>query len=332
MASLLASAAIDLQSSDSLTIVSALQLIMECSTRMFDLDDHREYEESPRRQRQEKMKNFPDGVLDRIVELLQSKYTFSVRIQASHAVFNMSASREVRAYMSGIGAIPLLVSCLLPHLPVGTKFNHTGDDNNNKSNNISDNSTNNNTSLSPSSPTLPTSQRSLNTTLSKSEQQELLSKNALGALANFAVMLANKRLIVDSGALAPIVDTLEHTQKDNARQHACRCLFALSSDNQNKHVIRASIVVAGAIRPLVQCLRHASSHVQWHAAGALANLSLDSSSKVKIVAHGGLEAMVELAISSRSDKVKRQIARGIFALTCKTEVRERLVKCGGVVS
>ena len=50
------------------------------------------------------------------------------------------------------------------------------------------------------------------------------------------------------------------------------------------------------------------------------------------MAHGGLEAMCELASTSRSDKVHRQVARGIFALTCRSEVRVRLVKCGGLTS
>ena len=315
MSALLASACIDLNSTDSSTVVSALQLIMECSTRMFDLEDHREYEGSLQRTRR-KSKQFPEGVLDRIVELLQCDQ-LSVRVQASHAVFNMSASREVRNHMTKVGVLPHLVSCLMPHIAL---FGQTGSPAYNGTNATSLNTPSSTTSFSTE------------TTLSKHEQQELLSKNALGALANFAVNSVNKNLIVDHGALAPIVDTLERTQKDNARQHACRCLFALASDNENKHAIRAAIVAAGALRPLIQCLRHDSSHVQWHAAGALANLSLDASSKSKIVAHGGLEAMVELAVSSDSDKVQRQVARGIFALTCKAEIRERVVACGGLVS
>ena len=314
MSSLIASASLDLlNSNDGNTLIEALRLIMECSISL--LEDAREHQAVATRPR--RSMKFPDGVLDRIVKLLQSRYSLPVRVQASHAVFNMSASRTVREHMSRAGVIPLLVGCLLPETPSCLDA-------------ILPFSSTSSTSTSPTSPTSPSSPSSSETTLSKHEQGELCAKNALGALANFAVSSNNKLLIVEHGALAAIVDILNHTGKDNALQHACRCLFALGSDHENKKYVRSSIVSAGALRPLVQCLRHASSHVQWHAAGALANLSLDSSTKSRIVAHGGLEAMCELATTSRSDKVHRQVARGIFALTCRTEVRARLVKCGGL--
>ena len=251
------SAAVDLRSTDPNTCIEALRLIMECSTRMFDLEDHREERiHSTRKNKQ----SFPDGVLNRIVELLQPNHSLSIRVQASHAVFNMSASRTVREHMSRANVITLLIQCLNITQSISTSSPHP-------SNETKVQQTQQNQHLD--NPTSPSS-----STLTRREQHELCAKNALGALANFAVSSDNKRRIVEEGALNPIVHILDTTTKDNARQQACRCLFALASDHANKYFVRSAIVNSGALRPLVQCLRHASSHVQWHAAGALANLSV----------------------------------------------------------
>ena len=318
------SAGVDLASPDPETAINAIKLLMECSTSIMLNDRGTADVHFSERDRAAIL---PNRTLSTLVGLLREEDNpLSVRVHASRAVFNMSAARSVRDYMSKkAGAIPLLVACLREQCPESVAGSSrtavppatarpeissasSSDEN-------GDESSDDPLSCLPVRP---------------SDQIRTLSSNALGALANFAISSSNKRAIVKAGALRPIISMLEHTSKTNARQHACRALFALASDSKNKQAIRHAIVQAGALRPLIQSLRHTSSHVQWHAAGALANLALDSKNRHRIMARGGLEALIELAHQSTSDKVQRQIARGLFALTCNVEARNSLVSLGGL--
>ena len=52
----------------------------------------------------------------------------------------------------------------------------------------------------------------------------------------------------------------------------------------------------------------------------MANLAIEKKNKLKIVQHGGLGPLIELAFSDR-DRVQRQVARGLFALAAHPDIR-----------
>ena len=155
--------------------------------------------------------------------------------------------------------------------------------------------------------------------------------NAIGALANLATSVENKKTIVALGGIPPLIAAVSSSPDDrvetasSVKQHACRALFALSANDANKQ----QIVAANGLRPLIESLNCSSWHVQWHAAGALANLSISKHNKILIAQKGGCEPFIRLAFSDR-DRVKRQVARGLFALAAHEELRALLVDLNGI--
>ena len=325
--SIAASAAVDLMSSDEDVVSNAIKLLMECATSIMLNDRGAAAKHFSDRDRSSILSN---QALERLVDLLSDKHSLNLRVQASRAVFNLSAASTVRKFMSKAGAVALLVACLMPsqhvvgaevfQAPRPCDYLATGKA-------VGSGSS---TASSTSSSKVDFMSTGADDTRIRKEKFVSLSSNAMGALANFAVSPTSKLVILNSHAIERIVRVLEQSPATNMRQHACRALFALASDSSSKHNIRQAIVQAGALRPLIKSLRHSSSHVQWHAAGALANLSLDSRNKLHVMNKGGIESFVEVALHSTSDKVQRQIARALFALTCKAEISERLVREGGL--
>ena len=165
----------------------------------------------------------------------------------------------------------------------------------------------------------------------------LCKTNAIGAIANLATSPENKFDIVKRSGLTPLIEAIlsvdtnvfqeldAQKSLDSMCQHSCRALFALSANDDNKLLIEQ----AGGLRPLVRCLRARSWHIQWHAAGAVANLAIEKKNKLKIVQHGGLEPLIELAFSDR-DRVQRQVARGLFALAAHPDIRPGIVDSNGL--
>ena len=146
------------------------------------------------------------------------------------------------------------------------------------------------------------------------------SVNATGAVANLATNAEYKQRIVAEGGLDPMI-ALTRSRYDKAWFHSCRGLFALAADDGNKLLI----VKAGGLRPLVERLSDdAGTHVQWYAAGAVANLAIHPDLKLRIAEEGGLQRLIALAHSD-NERVVRQVVRGLFALAAKTEVRHLMV-------
>jgi HEAT repeat protein len=144
-------------------------------------------------------------------------------------------------------------------------------------------------------------------------------------VANLATNAEYKQRIVAEGGLDPMI-ALTRSRYDKAWFHSCRGLFALAADDGNKLLI----VKAGGLRPLVERLSDdAGTHVQWYAAGAVANLAIHPDLKLRIAEEGGLQRLIALAHSD-NERVVRQVVRGLFALAAKTEVRHLMVEAGAL--
>jgi vacuolar protein 8 len=150
-----------------------------------------------------------------------------------------------------------------------------------------------------------------------------VQENAAGTIANLATNLENKVALVRMGVLVPLVAIIRDSESDQLSQQSCRALFALAANDS----IKLNIVAAGALPPLIRCLRSNSESVQWHAAGAIANLAINTANKSQIIANGGLQPLCTLAHSS-NEKVLRQVTRALFALAAKQDLRPLIVAAG----
>ena len=120
------------------------------------------------------------------------------------------------------------------------------------------------------------------------EKTILCKTNAIGAIANLATSPENKITIVQQNGLTPLIEAIESAgtnvfqeidvQKslNSMSQHSCRALFALSASDKNKILIERQ----GGLRPLISSLTARSWHIQWHAAGAVANLAIEKQNKL----------------------------------------------------
>jgi vacuolar protein 8 len=150
-----------------------------------------------------------------------------------------------------------------------------------------------------------------------------VQENAAGTIANLATNLENKVALVRMGVLVPLVTIIRDSESDQLSQQSCRALFALAANDS----IKLNIVAAGALPPLIRCLRSNSESVQWHAAGAIANLAINTANKSQIIANGGLQPLCTLAHST-NEKVLRQVTRALFALAAKQDLRPLIVQAG----
>lgn len=159
---------------------------------------------------------------------------------------------------------------------------------------------------------------------------------AVGTLANLATESDIKLLIVQKG-LHPLLRLLR--SRDIAvKAHACRALFAIAANDDNK----IAISDAGGLDLLLECMQVGNIQVQINAAGknsshlsslctygfilgALANLAIHPLNKPKLVKSGALHILHTMAYSDY-DKVQRQVARCLFALAAHADNRKHLVK------
>jgi len=147
--------------------------------------------------------------------------------------------------------------------------------------------------------------------------------NAVGTLANLATESDIKLIIVSKyQGLKPILSLLR-SEDATVKAHACRALFAIAANDDNK----LAIAQAGGLPLLLECMGSSSVAVQINAAGALANLAIHPYNKPKLVEGGALAIMKRMAFSE-SDKVQRQVARCLFALAAHTENRKHIVESG----
>ena len=147
---------------------------------------------------------------------------------------------------------------------------------------------------------------------------------AIGTLANLATEPDIKRAIVqDHDGLGPLLKLLESTD-ESILTHACRALFAIAANDENK----ISIAKAGGLPLLLSCMDWPSDSVRMNAAGALANLAIHPVNKLKLVKFGALNKLRGMAMSANI-KIQRQVARCLFALAAHVENRKAIIveKC-----
>ncbi|KAH9331870.1 hypothetical protein KI387_003978, partial [Taxus chinensis] len=110
-----------------------------------------------------------------------------------------------------------------------------------------------------------------------SETQE----HAVTTLLNLSIHDANKKVIVEQGAVQPMVEVLRSGSMA-ARENAAAALFSLSAIEDNKVVIGTS----GAIPALVELLREGNRRGKTDAASALFNLCICQGNRGKCVRAG----------------------------------------------
>jgi len=143
----------------------------------------------------------------------------------------------------------------------------------------------------------------------------------VGTLANLATEVETKRTIVSVyHGLAPLLEVLS-SEDLGVLTHACRALFALAANDDNKLEIRE----AGGLGLLLNCLNVPCESVRMNAAGALANLAIHPGNKLKLVEAGILSYLREFALSTNI-KILRQVARCLFALAAHVDNRHRIIE------
>mmetsp|Transcript_9793 Transcript_9793/g.17246 ORF Transcript_9793/g.17246 Transcript_9793/m.17246 type:complete len:1197 (-) Transcript_9793:84-3674(-) len=143
---------------------------------------------------------------------------------------------------------------------------------------------------------------------------------AIGTLANLATETDIKRSIVqDFNGLKPLLQLLD-SREESILTHACRALFAIAANDENKK----AIAKAGGLPRLLACMDWPADSVRMNAAGALANLAIHPINKLKLVELGALAKLRALAYSSNS-KIQRQVARCLFALAAHVDNRKAII-------
>jgi len=143
---------------------------------------------------------------------------------------------------------------------------------------------------------------------------------AVGTLANLATESDIKRAIVRQyNGLKPLLRLL--TANDTSiLTHACRALFAIAANDENK----LAITREGGLPLLLDCMNSVCDAVRMNAAGALANLAIHPVNKLKLVERGALGHLRNLAYSNNC-KIQRQVARCLFALAAHVENRKAIL-------
>ena len=123
---------------------------------------------------------------------------------------------------------------------------------------------------------------------------------------------SNRAMVVESGAIQPLVDDLSSSDIAVAEQ-AAGALNKLA----NRHTIEM-IANAGAVSPLVALLDRSGecAEIRQHAAGALSALAMIPSLRVAIERAGGISPLVALLtdpLSSESSKSSTALALGLLS-------------------
>ncbi|GBG32153.1 Importin subunit alpha-8 [Hondaea fermentalgiana] len=144
---------------------------------------------------------------------------------------------------------------------------------------------------------------------------------AVGTLANLATEVDIKRAIVRKyNGLKPLLGLLR-SNDTSILTHACRALFAIAANDENK----LAITHEGGLPLLLDCMNSVCDAVRMNAAGALANLAIHPVNKLKLVERGALTHLRNLAFSGNC-KIQRQVARCLFALAAHVENRKAILE------
>ncbi len=192
--------------------------------------------------------------------------------------------------------------------------------------------------------------RSDNEAMSQSDLQSLIKslkvgapedarRDAARALANLADSDNTCALIVDAGALGPLVNLLSDGS-DDAKEQTARALAQLASPSPSGTLALAclansgkrsdKIINAGAVRPLVLLLNVGSMGAKQQAANALGKIALSSErGSVQIVKAGALHPMVTL-LRGGSEDAKKEAAFALGHLGRESWRTAQIIAAGAV--
>ncbi|KAJ2454927.1 Vacuolar protein 8 [Coemansia sp. RSA 2336] len=141
---------------------------------------------------------------------------------------------------------------------------------------------------------------------------------AAAALGNLAGDAANRRLIVELGAVQHLVRQMLAPGAD-AQINAVGCITNLAGDDENKLRIARS----GALPPLVRLARSRDMRVQRNAAGALLNMTHRAEVRQLLVNAGAVAALAEL-VQARDDDTLYYAATALSNIAVDSEGRNAM--------
>lgn len=128
----------------------------------------------------------------------------------------------------------------------------------------------------------------------------VVQTNAAASVVNLSIEKANKKKILRSGIVPPLIDLLKWGVTES-QEHAAGALFSLALEDDN----RTGIGVLGALQPLLHALRSGTERTRQDSAMALYNLSFDQNNRVKLVRLGAIPTL--LAMVKSGDLVGRAL-------------------------
>ncbi|KAL6973287.1 hypothetical protein U1Q18_027467 [Sarracenia purpurea var. burkii] len=146
--------------------------------------------------------------------------------------------------------------------------------------------------------------------------------NAVAALVNLSLEKPNKKKIVGSGIVPPLVNVLKGGFAES-QEHASGAIFSLALEDDNK----IAIGVLGALQPLLHMLRSESERSRHDSALALYHLSLVHSNRVKLVK---LNAVSTLLTMVRTGDLAGRVMLVLCNLAACAEGRSAMLDANAV--
>jgi len=155
----------------------------------------------------------------------------------------------------------------------------------------------------------------------------LLSReHACGTLHHVAINDAGiQRLIVQEGAIPPLVRLLKQTDSVNARSRAALCLRTLSEDIENKKEITES----DCISSLVEALEEKNSMLEIHLVEALWVLAHENQDNRILISEGAIPKLVEI-LKNGNDAAKARAA-GVIGVLADDPRNTRTIVLSGAL-
>ncbi|KAJ3417525.1 U3 small nucleolar RNA-associated protein 4 [Chytridiales sp. JEL 0842] len=123
-----------------------------------------------------------------------------------------------------------------------------------------------------------------------------VQRAAAAAIGNLAVDIQNQVLIVNSGALEPLVRLMQSNNPE-VQCNAVGCITNLATNDENK----AKIAGSGALIPLTKLAKSKDLRVQRNATGALLNMTHTVENRQQLVNNAAIPVLVSLLSSPDYD-------------------------------
>ncbi|CAN8277587.1 unnamed protein product [Cochlearia groenlandica] len=147
---------------------------------------------------------------------------------------------------------------------------------------------------------------------------------AVTSLLNLSINNNNKTLIVENGAIEPLVHVLKTGTLEEAKENSAVTLYSLSSKEETMRKISK----AGAIEPLVELLGHGTLQGKKDAATTLCNLTTITENRGRVIEAGGVKYLIEMMDPKAGLAEKAVFVLANLATT--KEGKEAIVEQGGV--